>query len=105
MKAEIKTRLLERLRDPKQEKCNGELRKGDSMCVWGILCDLFDPQGWKCEAYTTPTTSSGFVIPLEVSKWAGIGAAEANQIVHLSDASPDWDKLITYLEAPGAHRV
>jgi len=105
MKAEIKTRLLKRLRDPKQERCVGKLKEGQCMCVGGILCDLYNPLGWRKNAFATPTADSYFILPTEVREWSGLDEEELTKITQLNDCNPTWKELIAYLEAPDAHRI
>lgn len=39
--------LIARLRDPGTKQTKGYLRVGDCFCFDGILCDVFDPNGWR----------------------------------------------------------
>lgn len=47
MNQEIKAKFVAALRSDKYEKTKGYLRRGNCFCVFGVLCDVVDPDGWQ----------------------------------------------------------
>lgn len=79
MNAEVKKKWVNALRSGDYHQGRGRLRKRrnpestkdrnlDLFCCLGVLCDLYDPEGWEGDLYL----GASVFPPLEVEKWAGL---------------------------------
>ena len=77
MKLEIKKRWLEALRSGEYEQGKDVLRRNDSFCCLGVLCDIFAKEG--CSKWDEPDDkgvrhieNDKGALPLCVVLWSGI---------------------------------
>lgn len=127
MKPEIKELWVEALRSGKYDQTKNTLRRGDSFCCLGVLCDLYlnhsedfnsewcfdrssnayfvkrDPQRkWH------PLERNGEFLPSCVQKWAGIvesspavkllGFDDPVQLSELNDKDYEFSEIATIIE-------
>lgn len=71
---------LTALRSNKYKVCRGALRKGDSYCSLGVLCDISGLDAWKPDPYSNKLQYLGEVnyLPQKVREWAKISDQEYN---------------------------
>jgi len=77
MNAEFKAKWVEALRSGRYLQGHQRLRRGDTYCCLGVLCDLIDPARWEKENKDSPT--SGYL-------WY-IGEGQGYSVEYLSDNS------------------
>ncbi len=77
MNEEIKKEWVDALRSDKYEQSTCRLRKEDSFCCLGVLCDLVkDRVGleWKRESFGYFIGDDDLVLPTKVKDFAGLGS-------------------------------
>lgn len=71
MNPEIKAKWVAALRSGEYVQTQAVLRTGDGFCCLGVLCDLYDKEGWGKEFFP----SQG-IPPDGVREWAGFPVSE-----------------------------
>jgi hypothetical protein len=87
VKKEIAARWVAALRSGEYKQTRGKLRRTDSFCCLGVLCDVYrkDVGGsWvdrEAHAYFAATDfdASPFCAPLSVERWAGLTDADTSK--------------------------
>lgn len=75
MKPEIKARWVAALRSGDYKQGTGDLRKGNSFCCLGVLCQIFSVETgtkWHSDGVVFNMLGEDVILPREVSEWAGI---------------------------------
>jgi hypothetical protein len=70
MNSEVKQKWLEALRSGKYKQGRRQLRKGDSFCCLGVLCDVVDNSKWEASGYDKSFyyEGCGGTLPDDISK-------------------------------------
>lgn len=96
------------LRSDQYEQGSGRLRRGDTYCCLGVLCDIVDPEGWKAgidegmEATTRPYGDAGATqfLPYEVLEL--IGLADQEPMVTIDEEFSDRAVAVGLKYYPGS---
>jgi hypothetical protein len=111
MNQEIKQKWVEALRSKKYKQGRGVLRRKDTYCCLGVLCDLNEKVEWKFLASTrlieeqyipsiSPDNAFGdFFIPIEISEWAELSDVSSEVLVELNDDKfYSFEQIADYIE-------
>jgi len=75
---------IDALRSGKYEQTQRQLRREDSFCCLGVLCDLYDPQGWDGDFHH----EFGMYPPKQVFDWLGI--IDTGDSLEVQDEDGHW---------------
>jgi len=104
VREEVKTLWLDALRSGKYRQTRNTLRRGDSFCCLGVLCDVAVKSGLDLNISSTPQNGldldddvfysydheSG-TLPLRVQEWAGLDAANPTlRSIYYDDDTADF---------------
>jgi len=89
-----KARWLEALRSGKYKQGKQRLRKGDSFCCLGVLCDITDSSGWSGDEYLGHTG----LAPIDVLRGCGVPFCAAEQLATLNDSGRSFEEIADYIE-------
>jgi hypothetical protein len=92
---ENRERLVAALRSGRYRQTRYELRDDDGFCVAGVMCDLYDPNGWKRGRVF-------FVFarrPAEVSDAFGFTFAQRAALMHRNDRGATFAELADVIES------
>lgn len=122
MRPEIKAKWLDALRSGKYAQTNGALKKGDSYCCLGVLCDVYAKTrrngshfekdvnaGWlfgrgeREKFVTRDGCESHLYLPEPVAKWAGIPPhtttdSEQDDLANMNDEGKSFEEIADYIE-------
>jgi hypothetical protein len=88
MNKEIKAKWVAALRSGKYKQTTGALRRGDSFCCLGVLCNLHAEAHPKTAAKQKSINyymGEGGVLPQAVLRWAGLGKYNVDVAVKYKD--------------------
>ncbi len=75
MKARVKKLWVDALRSGDYKQCRGQLRRDDTFCVYGVLCNLHaqaHPEIAAVQKHKSEYMGNVSMIPGEVLKWANL---------------------------------
>lgn len=75
MNQAIKEQWIQALRGGAYAQGKGQLRKGDTLCCLGILCDIASKQGigeWSGDIFDVGRDVQQLTLPQAVADWAGL---------------------------------
>jgi len=84
-KSNVMGKWTEALRSGKYKQGTGALRKKDAYCCLGVLCDLVDPEAWKCRDGKYTFMHQNLYLPDNLIKELGIAALLENYLVDMND--------------------
>jgi hypothetical protein len=102
MDKDLKAKWIAALRSGKYEQGREYLRKDDSYCCLGVLCDLVDPNGW---VYDSEFYSFHFNSDHDVDQWLPsslpekYGIDRESDLVDLNDTKQyDFNQIADWIE-------
>lgn len=106
MNPEIKAKWLEALRSGKYQQTTGVLRRGDSYCCLGVLCDLSVEGSWSTlpegDCYLFVTTKEGkpncSVLPDAVATETKLPLTEQGRLASMNDRGKSFEQIANWIE-------
>jgi len=104
MNPKVKKIWLAALTSGTYRKAKDSLKHHGRFCCLGVLCDLFDPNGWDIDQpYLSPTTRKLYhgrdtTPPEEVVEWAGLSDLALPRLMNANDETAGWDAVIEIIE-------
>lgn len=107
MHAELKAKWLEALRSGKYDQTTGQLRDGNCFCCLGVLCDVFNPNGWEGVTGTREWSYGEGpdeqhevgVLPHDFKVTYGIGGDVESRLIEMNDDGQTFSQIANYIEA------
>ena len=102
---ELRKRWLEALRSGKYEQGTDALRREEKFCCLGVLCDIYDPSGWKgvseglIGGNRIHIEGSHTLPAKEVMDAVGLNAAQASGLAGMNDRGTSFTVIAHELEA------
>jgi hypothetical protein len=90
MKKSLKTKWIAALRSGKYTQGFNRLRKDDTFCCLGVLCDLYrqdhSPARWYAGEFIDEKNEAAFSMPTRaVQKWAGLDEDDIQLLAYHND--------------------
>jgi hypothetical protein len=108
MNKDVQTRWVEALRSDKYKQGRTYLRdKRERFCCLGVLCDLYDPNGWvdgnEAEGiyqYDDDFERRRSIPPMKVQDWAKIqfNGGIISRLVKMNDEGKSFGEIAEYIE-------
>lgn len=96
----FKDRWIEALYSGAYQQSRGSLRKDDTFCCLGVLCDLVDPEGWKKNPFANHYSFKLYnsMPPTDIMVSMGLTYADTTTLSTLNDSSNfSFEEIADYL--------
>jgi hypothetical protein len=97
MDAEIKTKWVEALRSGKYAQGRNRLRRGDTFCCLGVLCDLVGGGGWERDEFVIESERGISFLPRSMRRVLDDTDAEETLVAMNDDGTP-FPEIADYIE-------
>jgi hypothetical protein len=105
MNQEVKAKWIQALRSGKYKQGQAYLRKDDSYCCLGVLCDLNESRQWTPINHPVKKIYSPFpdedheVLPKNISEWANLTGFDQEELIELNDTDNyTFEQIADYIE-------
>ena len=102
MDAELKAKWLEALRSGKYDQGAGQLRNGTCYCCLGVLCQIFDPNGWRGEQWSygegLDESTEMATLPYNFRLRCGISGETESRLINMNDAGFTFSHIADCIE-------
>lgn len=85
MKPELKAKWVAALRGGQYEQTQRTLRDSRGHCCLGVLCDVFDPEGWFAGDWVYETDASENELPKTFRRAIGMSYSDEEVLIRLND--------------------
>ena len=99
MNQDVKKRWVEALRDGSYEQGHGALRKGDTYCCLGVLCDIMDGTWEEDDGMWVGSQNAIWAPPEDLSDNIGLRSRDISQLMEMNDTlKKDFPNIADYIE-------
>jgi len=101
MKSDVKKKWIDALRSGDYKQTTHVLRKGNSYCCLGVLCDVMDCKWEKdteCYVAHYDNDSEYSILPNTVMKEVHIHTDEEIKLTNMNDSGADFDEIADWIE-------
>lgn len=105
MNPEVKAKWLEALRSGEYEQGKGELRRGDTYCCLGVLCNISQLGRWNpydsgAYSFNVDSNLPAFgMLPKSISVWSELFVDNQNRLGQMNDGGASFPEIADWIEA------